>query len=78
MKWSIRKQVDGVITDDPKKYLEVCKNYRDEKVRMKWGQLGLLIIFHTLAVPVWLILKITLGFEIDGMEICRLLEESRP
>ena len=24
MEWSIRKQVDGVITDDPKRFLEVC------------------------------------------------------
>lgn len=27
MLWSIRKQLDGVITNDPKKYLEVCDNY---------------------------------------------------
>jgi hypothetical protein len=34
MKWSIRQEVDGVITDDPKKYLEVCKSYnKDEKLR---------------------------------------------
>lgn len=30
MKWSISKGVDGVITDDPKKYLEVADGY-DEK-----------------------------------------------
>ena len=27
MEWSIRKQVDGVITDDPKLFLEVCDRY---------------------------------------------------
>jgi len=27
MEWSIRKEVDGVITDDPKKFLEVCKRH---------------------------------------------------
>jgi phosphatidylglycerol phospholipase C len=32
MKWSIRKEVDGVITDDPKKYLEVCRTYQEEAV----------------------------------------------
>lgn len=33
MKWSIRQEVDGVITDDPKKYLEVCKGYNEvEKI----------------------------------------------
>lgn len=30
MKWSINQEVDGVITDDPKKFLEVCREY-DEK-----------------------------------------------
>jgi len=30
MRWSIKKQVDGVITDDPKKYLAVCKDFDDE------------------------------------------------
>lgn len=32
MKWSIRKEVDGVITDDPKKYLEVCESYAGEPI----------------------------------------------
>lgn len=27
MEWSIRKGVDGVITDDPKLFLEVCGRY---------------------------------------------------
>jgi glycerophosphoryl diester phosphodiesterase len=27
MKWCIRKQLDGVITDDPKLFLEVCRNF---------------------------------------------------
>jgi len=27
MNWSIKRGVDGVITDDPKKYLEVCRDY---------------------------------------------------
>jgi len=37
MKWSIRKEVDGVITDDPKKYLEVCKSYDpNEKIQHSW------------------------------------------
>ncbi|KAH6722123.1 putative glycerophosphoryl diester phosphodiesterase [Leptodontidium sp. MPI-SDFR-AT-0119] len=32
MRWSISKQVDGVITDDPKRYLELCRSYNGEKV----------------------------------------------
>ena len=29
MKWGIQKQVDGVITDDPKKFKEICDNWDD-------------------------------------------------
>jgi len=33
MKWSIRQQVDGVVTDDPKMFWEVCKTHvSDEKL----------------------------------------------
>lgn len=38
MKWCIEKEVDGVITDDPKKYLEVCKAYNGEKIHISIGQ----------------------------------------
>jgi hypothetical protein len=31
MEWSIRKELDGVISDDPKLYLEVCDRWRDDK-----------------------------------------------
>lgn len=27
MRWSIRKEVDGVITDDPKKFLNICEEW---------------------------------------------------
>ncbi|KAI9709344.1 MAG: hypothetical protein M1820_003464 [Bogoriella megaspora] len=30
MKWAVRKDLDGLITDDPKTYLEVCENWEDE------------------------------------------------
>lgn len=33
MMWSIKKGVDGVVTDDPKRFLEVCRKFeRGEKV----------------------------------------------
>ena len=31
MKWSVQKEVDGVITDDPKKFNEVCEGWSDEE-----------------------------------------------
>lgn len=76
MKWSIRKQVDGVITDDPKKYLEVCKHYNGEKPRMKWRELGLVIFIQALTVPVTLLLKWKFGSAVDEKEIRGLLEEA--
>lgn len=36
MRWSISKGVDGVITDDPKRYLELCESYRGEEVTISW------------------------------------------
>ena len=42
MRWSIDRKVDGVITDDPKKFLEVCDRWEhgDRKpVKMTWEQL---------------------------------------
>jgi hypothetical protein len=30
MRWSIRRGVDGVLTDDPKKFLDVCREFRED------------------------------------------------
>lgn len=35
MDWCIRKGIDGVITDDPEKFLTVCKNFRED-VKPSW------------------------------------------
>ncbi|KAH7026106.1 PLC-like phosphodiesterase, partial [Microdochium trichocladiopsis] len=41
MEWAIRRRLDGIITDDPKLYLEVCKRYRREsglqRARRRWS-----------------------------------------
>ncbi|KAI9892030.1 MAG: hypothetical protein M1814_002225 [Vezdaea aestivalis] len=38
MKWSIRKHVDGVITDDPEKFRKVVKNYSEtEELSISWS-----------------------------------------
>ena len=39
MKWNIRKEMDGVITDDPKKFLEICEEWDAEGVDT--GHVGL-------------------------------------
>jgi phosphatidylglycerol phospholipase C len=38
MEWCIKKGLDGVITDDPKRYLEMCERWRKgEKLRARLG-----------------------------------------
>lgn len=47
MRWSISKKLDGVITDDPKRFLEVCDDWEHgrRKVNITWSQwMGILWI----------------------------------
>ncbi|KAL8918090.1 MAG: hypothetical protein Q9172_005562 [Xanthocarpia lactea] len=44
MRWSIKHGADGVITDDPKRFLEVCEEWEHGKrrihfTRQQWGQI---------------------------------------
>lgn len=77
MQWSIQKKVDGVITDDPKKFLEVCKRYEGEKVRMKWRTLGSIVFYQTVAFPLGIFLGWRFGFRIDAKKMGKVLEEAR-
>lgn len=40
MKWCIEKEVDGVITDDPKLFLEVCEEVGEGKMEGKGMGIG--------------------------------------
>ena len=77
MKWSIRKEVDGVITDDPKKYLEVCKDYDGKVVRMNWRTFGLILFYQTMALPAGLLLRLRHGYRVDAGKLGKVLEEAR-
>lgn len=56
MKWSVQKEVDGVITDDVKRFREVCDNWIDdeETIQVNLAQwlyafwLYLVVLFYTL------------------------------
>lgn len=37
MKWSIRKEVDGVITDDPKKFLDLCDHWNKGDMKIAFS-----------------------------------------
>lgn len=42
MRWSIKNGLDGVVTDDPKRYLEICDEWAAGKrdVGLNWKDLG--------------------------------------
>jgi phosphatidylglycerol phospholipase C len=74
MKWCIAKGVDGVITDDPKTYLEVCKNYGGEKIRIPFKQWGSVIFWNIMAALFSVFFRIRFGFKIDPAKIKKSLE----
>jgi len=74
MKWSIGKEVDGVITDDPKKYLEVCKNYGGEKVRLPLRKWGSVIWINIIAALFSLLFRSKYGFKINIEKVKKSLE----
>lgn len=68
MKASIRKKVDGVITDDPKKFLEVCKNYDGDRVRLPLKSIAS-VIWITMFAAVFSLLfrfRYRYGFEVKA------------
>ena len=77
MKWSIRKEVDGVITDDPKKYLEVCKEtHNDETLHLPLQEWGSLVYMNILAAFFSLLFRYRYGFRIDVGKLRKNLELS--
>jgi phosphatidylglycerol phospholipase C len=75
MRWSIKKGVDGVITDDPKKYLEVCRDY-DESAplrRLRLREYGSVVWLNVMVLFFSIIFRYRYGFRINtpklmGME----------
>lgn len=52
MEWCIRRQLDGVITDDPAKFLRVCEEFEDDK-KAGWMELHLKGYIDCLRVYIW-------------------------
>lgn len=66
MKWCIQKEVDGVITDDPKRYLEVCESYYGgEDVGHSWGEWRSVIWWNWMAAVFGLGFRFRHGFWVD-------------
>jgi phosphatidylglycerol phospholipase C len=78
MRWSIKKEVDGVITDDPKKYLEVCEDY-DESVplrRLPLKEVGYFVWLNVLVLSFSIIFRYRYGFRIDASKLMKI-EDSK-
>lgn len=77
MRWSIEKGVDGVITDDPKRFLEVCDAWEkgDRAVgKMTWVQLRLVVWFNMMLLLFGWIFRWNFGGRKAGMQIRRARE----
>lgn len=76
MKWSIKKDFDGVVTDDPKKYLEICKTYEGEKIHHSLRSL-LFIFSANVLVPLYsTVVRFNYGFNVDLRKFRKGLESS--
>jgi phosphatidylglycerol phospholipase C len=49
MRWCVMKEVDGVITDDPLKFLDISKHYNGERCRLPASSYGTAIWINILA-----------------------------
>jgi len=77
MKWSIHKEVNGVITDDPKKYLEVCKDYDGEKVKLPLKLWGTVIWINIVAAVFSLLFRYRYGFTIKAEKVRASIENHK-
>jgi phosphatidylglycerol phospholipase C len=46
MQWGISKELDGIVTDDPKKFLDLCKDWRSSQKPPKFGVGEMLKVFQ--------------------------------
>ena len=68
MRWCIRRELDGVITDDPKKFLDVCEDYmadgeRIERFSVK--EVAHMLRIHLFLFVVTIIFKVKFGYRLD-------------
>ena len=70
MRWAIREQVDGVITDDPKRFREVRGEWDGgEMGRVSWREGGALVWWNIVVFFFSLLFRCRYGFTIDQRKI---------
>jgi phosphatidylglycerol phospholipase C len=72
MKWSILKEVDGVITDDPKKFLKVCDGSDGEEIHLPFKAWRFVIWLNIKCVFYSIIYWYRYGFKIDYAKVSRV------
>lgn len=79
MRWSIRKEVDGVITDDPKKFLEICDEYDDEAEpeRFAWATYLDIMRIHIMVLLFGMLFRWRYGFRMDKRWTVRAIDKGR-
>lgn len=74
MKWCIQKEVDGVITDDPKKFLEITDSYEGGKTSHTFKDWTMVVRMNILAALFSLLFWYRFGFRIDMGKVRKSLE----
>jgi phosphatidylglycerol phospholipase C len=70
MRWCMSKGVDGVITDDPKKYLELSEEYHGEKVFASLYSWGFLLMVWIMTPFYKNIFRKKFGIRMDRKSVC--------
>jgi phosphatidylglycerol phospholipase C len=67
MRWCIENELDGVIGDDPKKFLEVCAEWQIKPKPVKWtmGELYVLLKYQFLLTAFYFVFRWKFGSGID-------------
>ncbi|CRG92022.1 glycerophosphoryl diester phosphodiesterase [Talaromyces islandicus] len=75
MKWSIRQEVDGVITDNPQKYLEVRKAYnKHETISHTWASWKNILGWHWIFMKRGFSFRVKHGYWVDVQKVKKNLE----
>ncbi|KAK5116945.1 hypothetical protein LTR62_006666 [Meristemomyces frigidus] len=76
MEWCLRRQLDGVITDDPAMFLRVCGEY-DSKVRERW--LRVKDYFEIYRIWIWIMVALLFwGKRFKPVASRALIEKAKP
>lgn len=77
MRWCIRKQVDGVCTDDPKRFLEVCAERTVKKEAWTWREIGQFIRMNVFLTIFAMLIKVRFGYKVDQQFLRRASVEGQ-